>query len=156
MAKRPDSEEYGLAQRAHVGRAALGELKPRHFDPIEVFRQSCAGRVPRLLPLKFRLMSTSPFAFFRGSVEIMAADFGAARNTRIDVQLCGDAHLKNFGFYATPSSEIVLDINDFDETIRGPWEWDVKRMATSIMLGGRIAGDKEARCSAATEVFIRQ
>src|SRR5258708_5910573 len=156
MPKRPDSEEYGLAQRVHLGRAALGELKPRHFDPIEVFRQSCAGRVPRLLPLKFRLMSTSPFAFFRGSVEIMAADFGAARNTRVDVQLCGDAHLKNFGFYATPSSEIVLDINDFDETIRGPWEWDVKRMATSIMLGGRIAGDKEARCKAATEVFIRQ
>jgi uncharacterized protein (DUF2252 family) len=156
MPKRPDSEEYGLAQRAHLGRAALGELKPRHFDPIDVFRQSCVGRVPRLLPLKFRLMSTSPFAFFRGSVEIMAADFGAARNTRIGVQLCGDAHLKNFGFYATPSSEIVLDINDFDETIRGPWEWDVKRMATSIMLGGRVAGDKEARCKAATDVFIRQ
>src|SRR5260370_5107194 len=156
MPSRPDSEEYGLAQRAHLGRAALAELKPRHFDPIEVFRQSCAGRVPRLLPLKFRLMSTSPFAFFRGSVEIMAADFGAARNTRIAVQLCGDAHLKNFGFYATPNAEIVLDINDFDETIRGPWEWDVKRMATSIMLGGRMAGDKEARCKAATEVFIRQ
>src|SRR5258708_224462 len=120
MAKRPDSEEYGLAQRAHLGRAALGELKPRHFDPIEVFRQSCAGRVPHLLPLKFRLMSTSPFAFFRGSVEIMAADFGAARNTRIAVQLYGDAHLKNVGRYGTPRSEIEVDITDFDETRHGP------------------------------------
>jgi uncharacterized protein (DUF2252 family) len=154
MPSRADSEKYGLAQRSRLGRAALAELKPRNFDPMEVFRQSCAGRIPELLPVKFRLMSSSPFAFFRGAVEIMAADLGGARNTRIGVQLCGDAHLKNFGFYATPASEIVLDINDFDETIHGPWEWDVKRMATSIVLAGRMAGDKEARCKEAVAVFV--
>ncbi|HET6842468.1 MAG TPA: DUF2252 domain-containing protein [Candidatus Angelobacter sp.] len=153
---RADSEKYGLAQRNHLGRAALAELKPRSFDPVEVFRQSCAGRIPKLLPVKFKLMSSSPFAFFRGSVEIMAADLGATKNTRIDVQLCGDAHLKNFGFFATPGSEIILDINDFDETIRGPWEWDVKRMGTSIILAGRMAGNKDALCREAAEVFAEE
>ena len=153
---RADSEKYGLAQRNHLGRAALAELKPRSFDAIEVLRQSCAGRIPNLLPLKFKLMSSSPFVFFRGSVEIMAADLGAVKNTRIEVQLCGDAHLKNFGFFTTPGSEIVLDINDFDETIRGPWEWDVKRMGTSIILAGRMAGNKEALCREAAEVFAEE
>lgn len=99
-------------------------------------------------------MSGSPFAFFRGSVEIMAADLGQSKYTKIEVQLCGDAHVKNFGFFATPSAEIVLDINDFDETQRGPWEWDVKRLATSIVLAGRLAGDHESCCKDAVRVFI--
>ncbi len=154
MVTRTDSEKYGLSRRSHLGRPALADLPKRNFDPIEVFQRSCTGRIPSLLPIKFRLMSTSPFAFFRGSAGIMAADFAAAKNTQIEVQLCGDAHVKNFGFFATPASEIVIDINDFDETIRGPWEWDVKRMATSIMLAGRMAGDREASCKQATEIFI--
>jgi uncharacterized protein (DUF2252 family) len=142
--------------RAHLGRSALGKLPPRKFDAMDVLRQSAKGRIAALLPVKFSLMSQSPFAFFRGSVEIMAADLGEARHTKIEVQLCGDAHVKNFGFFATPDEHIALDINDFDETQRGPWEWDVKRMATSIILAGRIAGHADSRCKDATRVFIGQ
>jgi len=101
--------------------------------------------VRKLVSVKFGRMSQSPFAFFRGAVEIMAADLGTTKHSGIEVQICGDAHLKNFGFFATPGSDIVLDLNDFDQTQRGPWEWDVKRMATSIMLAGRVAGNGEMR-----------
>ena len=144
----------GIALRAHLGRSALGRLAPRKFDPMDVLRQSAKTRIAQLLPVKFKLMSGSPFVFFRGSVEIMAADLGEARHTKIEVQLCGDAHVKNFGFFATPDAQIALDINDFDETQRGPWEWDVKRMATSIMLAGRVAGHPNSSCKDATRVFI--
>lgn len=140
--------------RAHLGRSALGKLAPRKFDPMDVLRQSAKNRIAQLLPVKFKLMSESPFVFFRGSVEIMAADLGDARHTKIEVQMCGDAHVKNFGFFATPDENIALDINDFDETQRGPWEWDVKRMATSIILAGRLAGHADCRCKDATRVFI--
>lgn len=140
--------------RAHLGRSAQAKLAPRKFDPIDVLRQSAKNRIATLLPIKFRLMSQSPFVFFRGSVEIMAADLGEARHTKIEVQMCGDAHVKNFGFFATPDEHIALDINDFDETQRGPWEWDVKRMATSIILAGRVAGHTDSRCRDATRVFI--
>jgi uncharacterized protein (DUF2252 family) len=143
----------GVALRAHLGRSALGKLA-RKFDPMDVLRQSAKTRIAQLLPIKFKLMSGSPFVFFRGSVEIMAADLGAARHTKIEVQMCGDAHVKNFGFFATPDAQIALDINDFDETQRGPWEWDVKRMGTSIMLAGRVAGHPNSSCKDATRVFI--
>ena len=144
----------GVALRAHLGRSALAELSSRKFDPMDVLRQSAKNRIAQLLPVKFKLMSESPFVFFRGSVEIMAADLGEARHTKIEVQLCGDAHVKNFGFFATPDAQIALDINDFDETQRGPWEWDVKRMATSIILAGRVAGHSTSSCKDATRVFI--
>jgi uncharacterized protein (DUF2252 family) len=144
----------GVALRAHMGRSALGKLARRKFDSLDVLRQSAKGRIAQLLPVKFKLMSQSPFVFFRGSVEIMAADLGEARHTKIEVQLCGDAHVKNFGFFATPDEHIALDINDFDETQRGPWEWDVKRMAASIILAGRIAGHADSRCKDSAHVFI--
>lgn len=149
------AEREGLALRSHMGRSSLADLAQRKFDPLDVLRQASARHIARLLPVKFQLMSESPFVFFRGSVEIMAADLGEARHTRIAVQLCGDAHVKNFGFFATPGSDIVLDINDFDETQRGPWEWDVKRLATSIVLAGRVAGDRESCCKDAVRVFVR-
>lgn len=142
--------------RAHLGRSALGKLAPRKFDPLDVLRQSAKNRIAQLLPVKFKLMSESPFVFFRGSVEIMAADLGEARHTKIEVQMCGDAHVKNFGFFATPDAQIALDINDFDETQRGPWEWDVKRMATSIILAGRVAGHADSHCKDAIRVFISE
>jgi uncharacterized protein (DUF2252 family) len=144
----------GVALRAHLGRSSLGKLAPRKFDAMDVLRQGAKGRIAQLLPAKFKLMSQSPFVFFRGSVEIMAADLGQDRHTKIEVQLCGDAHVKNFGFFATPDEQIALDINDFDETQRGPWEWDVKRMATSIILAGRGAGHTDSRCKDAARVFI--
>lgn len=143
-----------MALRAHLGRSSLAKMAPRKFDPLDVLRQAAKGRIAQLLPVKFKLMSESPFVFFRGSVEIMAADLGAAPHTRIEVQMCGDAHVKNFGFFASPSAEIALDINDFDETQRGPWEWDVKRLATSIILAGRVAGHTDSGCKDATRVFI--
>ena len=154
MKSRTQDRKAGVALRAHLGRSALAELPPRKFDPVDVLRQSAKSRIAQLLPVKFKLMSQSPFVFFRGSVEIMAADLRQARHTKIEVQMCGDAHVKNFGFFATPDARIALDINDFDETQRGPWEWDVKRMATSIILAGRVAGHSISSCKSATRVFI--
>jgi len=151
--ERTEAERQGMAQRRRLSRSDLARLSKRKFDPIEVLREGRKGRIPKLLPIKFKLMSSSPFVFYRGAVEIMAADLAAGRHTGIEAQLCGDAHVKNFGFFATPGSDIVLDINDFDETTRGPWEWDVKRMATSIVLAGRDAGDKESRCKDAALEF---
>src|SRR4029077_19355179 len=123
-------------------RAALAELDPkkRRFDPINVLRASTEGRVPQLLPVKYARMKESPFAFFRGAVSIMAADLGRLANSGLHVQLCGDAHVQNLGSFATPDGTLVFDLNDFDETIRGPWEWDVKRMASSIVLAGQESG----------------
>lgn len=153
---RADAERQGLAQRKELGRSELAKLSKRKFDPIQVLQTCCEGRVRKLLPIKFNLMSSSPFVFYRGAVEIMAADLAAGKRSRIEAQLCGDAHVKNFGFFASPAAEIVLDINDFDETIRGPWEWDVKRMATSIVLAGRDAKDSESRCRDAALEFTEQ
>jgi uncharacterized protein (DUF2252 family) len=151
-----DAKQYGASLRAQSSRSELAKLSRRKFDPMDVLREAAKNRLARLLPIKFRLMSDSPFVFFRGSVEIMATDLGEAKHTKIEVQICGDAHVKNFGFFATPSSEIVLDINDFDETQRGPWEWDVKRLATSIILAGHVAGDSESCCKEATRVFLSE
>lgn len=156
MSAQRDAKQRGEAERSHVGRSSLANLPQRSFDPLEILREASKRHIARLLPIKFKLMSDSPFAFFRGSVEIMAADLGRSPHTRIEVQMCGDAHVKNFGFFATQGSEIVLDINDFDETQRGPWEWDVKRLATSIILAGRVAGDREACCKDAVRVFVRE
>src|SRR5207342_3086445 len=93
-----DAERLGVAQRDHLGRSALAKVAKRQFDPLDVIAESCRAHIPKLVPEKFRRMQASAFTFFRGSVEIMAADLGAAANTRIEAQLCGDAHLKNFGF----------------------------------------------------------
>jgi uncharacterized protein (DUF2252 family) len=156
MTRRTDSERAGRAQRGQLSRADLAKVAKRKFDPLHVLREACTGRLAQLLPVKFKLMSGSPFVFYRGAVEVMAADLAAGRATGIEVQMCGDAHVKNFGFFATPGSDIILDVNDFDETWRGPWEWDVKRMATSIILAGREAGDSESRCKEAALVFTEQ
>lgn len=156
MISRQEAVKVGAAQRDRLGRSSLANLPSRKFDPLDVLRYACRGHVRKLVSVKFGRMSQSPFAFFRGAVEIMAADLGAAKHTGIEVQVCGDAHLKNFGFFATPGSDIVLDLNDFDQTQRGPWEWDVKRMATSIMLAGRVAGNGETRCKIATELFLQE
>jgi uncharacterized protein (DUF2252 family) len=153
---RAEAQREGLARRRQLRRLDLAKLSKRKFDPIQVLREGCKGRMPKLLPIKFKLMSGSPFVFYRGAVEVMAADLAAGKQTGIQVQLCGDAHVKNFGFFATPGSDITLDVNDFDETIRGPWEWDVKRMATSIVLAGRDAGDSTSKCHDAALEFTGQ
>jgi uncharacterized protein (DUF2252 family) len=152
---RANAERQGLAARRQMSRSELGAIAARKFDPIQILREGREGRIASLLPKKFQLMSGSPFVFYRGAVEVMAADLAAGKRSGIECQLCGDAHVKNFGFFATPGADIVLDVNDFDETIRGPWEWDVKRMAASIVLAGRDAGDSESKCKAAALVFTQ-
>ena len=146
----------GKSRREHVSRGALAALHPkqRAFDPIDVLRASTKDRVPQLLPLKYVRMKESPFAFFRGAVSIMAADLGRLVNSGLQVQLCGDAHLQNLGSFATPDGKLVFDLNDFDETIRGPWEWDVKRMATSIILAGQECGHDRPGCRDAAAAFV--
>ena len=101
------------------------------------------GRVPALIALKYELMAESPFAYFRGAAPVMAADLAQLPSTGIMSQLCGDAHVRNLGAYAAPDGRLAFDINDFDETILGPFEWDLKRMAASLVLAGRAAGHRD-------------
>ena len=114
------------------------------------------GRVPRLVPIKYQRMAASPFGFFRGAVPIMAADLACHPNTGLMTQLCGDAHVENLGAYASLDSRIVFDLNDFDEAIRGPFEWDIKRLATSVILAGREAGIRRADREEAVATFLRR
>jgi len=148
--------ELGRTQRDVLSRVAHREVgaKNRGFDPIEVLLASSEGRLARLLPLKYARMAVSPFAFFRGAVSIMAADLGRLPHTGIEVQLCGDAHVQNLGSFAAPDGKLVFDYNDFDETIAGPFEWDLKRMASSLVLAGREAAHKRAVCHSAAELFV--
>lgn len=140
--------QRGKSRRDVVSRAAQANLHPkqRQFAPVDVLRASTEGRVPQLLPVKHGRMKLSPFAFFRGAVSILAADLGRLANSGIHVQLCGDAHVQNLGSFATPEGKLVFDLNDFDETISGPWEWDVKRMAASIVLAGQECGHNRSGC----------
>ena len=126
------------------------KLPRRRRSVLDMLRTSERGRVESLLPIKYGRMAVSPFAFFRGSAGIMAGDLAALPRTGYHVQICGDAHVKNLGAYASPDGRIVFDINDFDETWRAPWEWDLKRLATSFVLAGREAGCANAlsRCGA--------
>ncbi|MBV8070324.1 MAG: DUF2252 domain-containing protein [Acidobacteriaceae bacterium] len=147
---------YGRSMRKRFSRSKLGEVnaRKREFDPIALLLEATRGRVPALLPLKYKRMSASPFAFFRGAVSIMAADLARADHTGLFVQLCGDAHLQNLGCFETPDGRLVFDINDFDETIDGPWEWDVKRLAASIVLAGLESQHSKSACGAAVSTFV--
>jgi uncharacterized protein (DUF2252 family) len=109
-------------------------------DPVDLLELQAATRIPELIPIRYGRMLASPFAFFRGAAAIMASDLATLSNTGIHVQLCGDAHLANFGGFASPERELVLDINDFDETLPGPWEWDLKRLAASLEIASRERG----------------
>lgn len=146
----------GRSQRKRLSRSKLGDLdaRSRSFDPIELLLSTTEGRLPRLLPVKYARMSESPFAFFRGAVAIMAADLARHPHTGLTVQLCGDAHVQNLGSFETPDGRLVFDINDFDETIPGPWEWDVKRMAASIVLAGLESNHQRSGCADAAEAFV--
>ncbi len=114
-------------------------------DPVEVLERQAADRVPELVPLRYGRMLASPFTFYRGAAAIMAADLAATPSSGLWVQACGDAHLSNFGAYASPSRDLVVDVNDFDETLPGPWEWDLKRLAASFEIAGRNGGFDRAQ-----------
>ena len=132
----------GKAARASVPRSSHAGWEPPagRREPEDVLLEQAADRVPELVPIRHARMLASPFAFFRGAAAIMTGDLAEARHSGLPVQLCGDAHLSNFGGFAAPDRELVFDINDFDETARGPWEWDVKRLAASIAIAGRELG----------------
>ncbi|MHA6523459.1 DUF2252 domain-containing protein [Tessaracoccus sp. G1721] len=116
-------------------------------DPLELLERQGADRVPELLPIRYGRMVSSPFAFYRGGALLMAADLASTTNSGLRVQLCGDAHVSNFGFYASPERNLVFDLNDFDETLPGPFEWDVKRLAASLEIAARSQSfsDRDAR-----------
>ncbi|MBT9332491.1 DUF2252 domain-containing protein [Paracidobacterium acidisoli] len=146
----------GQARRKQVSRQNHGHWDPsqRKYDPMKLLADSMRGRVPALIPVKYQLMADSPFGFFRGAVPIMAADLALLPHTGIVNQICGDAHVRNLGAYAAPDGRLVFDINDFDETIRGPFEWDLKRLATSLVLAGRAVSCKGGIREDAVLTFI--
>jgi len=134
-----ESAEAGRAARVEASRSSHGEWTPAtgRRDPVEILVEQAASRVPELVPIRYGRMLASPFTFYRGAAAIMAADLSKTPDTGLPVQTCGDAHISNFGGFAAPDRQLVFDLNDFDETLPGPWEWDVKRMAASIEIAGR-------------------
>jgi uncharacterized protein (DUF2252 family) len=137
----------GKTLRDRVSRSAHQEWQAApDRDPIAILEASNQGRIPDLIPLRYSRMLANPFTFLRGSAAIMAADLATTPTTGITLQACGDAHLSNFGLYASPERNLVFDLNDFDETLPAPWEWDIKRLATSVVVAGRTNGlsDREA------------
>ncbi len=146
----------GKALRDKVPRSSHEDWKPspNRSEPIDLLEESNQGRLPELLPIRYGRMLTSPFAFLRGAASIMAADLSETPKTGIKVQACGDCHLSNFGGYGTPERNLVFDVNDFDETLPAPWEWDVKRLAASVVVAGRSLklSDKTSQEAALTAV----
>lgn len=130
----------GKAARKTVPRSAHGDWEPVSRDPLQILARQDESRVAELVPMRYGRMLASPFAFFRGAAAVMAADLSQTATVGLDAQLCGDAHLANFGVFAAPDRRLVFDCNDFDETCRGPFEWDVKRLAASIAVAGRERG----------------
>ena len=127
---------FGLQQRERVGRGdhAAVVAGPDRRDPVELLDEQAADRVPELVPIRYGRMAVSPFTFYRGAARVMAADLAATPHSGLTVQLCGDAHLSNFGLFASPERRLVFDLNDFDETLPGPFEWDVKRLVASLVV----------------------
>ncbi len=148
----------GQARRKQVGRQKHNELRPkaRSSPALALVERSMHGRLPALVKLKYELMAQSPFSYFRGAAPVMAADLAVLPSTGIVSQICGDAHVRNLGAFAAPDGRLVFDINDFDETIRGPFEWDLKRMAASLVLAGRESGHKASSAQQAVVQCIER
>jgi uncharacterized protein (DUF2252 family) len=129
----------GKAARAEVPRSSHAAFEPtaHRVDPIELLQRQAQTRVPELVPIRYGRMLVSPFTFYRGAAMIMAGDLATTPRSGLTVQCCGDAHLSNFGVFASPERQLMFDLNDFDETLPGPWEWDVKRLAASMLIAAR-------------------
>ncbi|MGF1425585.1 DUF2252 domain-containing protein [Kitasatospora sp. LaBMicrA B282] len=156
----PSAQErarLGRAARARVPRSAHGEFAPAadRPDPVAVIEAQSAQRVTELVPVRYGRMSESPFRFYRGAAAIMATDLGAGPSTGLTVQLCGDAHLLNFRLLGSPERNLLFDINDFDETHPGPFEWDVKRLAASLVIAGRENGLPDAESTAVVRACVQ-
>lgn len=149
LLSRNERESRGAAARVLLPRESLADVGPatKRPDPVDLLVSQGRSRVPELLPLRYGRMSASAFAFYRGAALLMASDLAATPDSGLDVQLCGDAHMSNFGLYGTPERRMLFDLNDFDETLPGPFEWDVKRLLASVEIAARSigAGDKERR-----------
>ena len=149
--------QAGKRLRARLPREAQADWAASQDTPqhrLAILAQVNPGRIATLLPVKHQRMRASPFAFFRGAAVLMAADLATVPHTRLLVQLCGDAHVRNLGAYAAPDGTLVFDLNDFDETIAGPWEWDVKRLATSLVLAGEESEQSAWRCEESVRQFV--
>lgn len=140
--------EKGKALRSKYPRANLGDYKSvaRRPDPVLILEKQGKTRLPELLPIRYARMLASPFSFLRGAAAIMASDLAKSQTSGLTVQTCGDAHMANFGVFASAERNLIFGINDFDETLSGPWEWDLKRLVTSIVVGGRFLGANEGLC----------
>ncbi|MFF8937629.1 DUF2252 domain-containing protein [Streptomyces paradoxus] len=141
-------KDEGKALRKQVPRSAHAtlDLDASRPDAVSAVEESGRGRLPELAPIRVGRMTATPFAFLRGSAGLMAYDLARTPMTRIRAQLCGDAHAANFGLYGDARGGLVIDLNDFDETVPGPWEWDLKRLVASLVLAGRVAGADEDQC----------
>jgi uncharacterized protein (DUF2252 family) len=152
-----ERRDSGRALRSVVPRSAHAEWAPASTrrDPVEVLEGQGASRVQELLPIRYERMAASPFAFYRGAAAIMAMDLAASPSTGVQVQACGDAHVANFGQFASPGRNLVFDINDFDETLPGPWEWDVKRLAGSLQVVASQRGFSPSTCEDIVRTCVR-
>ncbi|WP_396667095.1 DUF2252 domain-containing protein [Microbacterium sp. R86528] len=156
IVSRADARALGQKQRKAVPRRSLGVLTdlPRR-DAVAHLREQNADRVAELVPLRMQRMLANPFAFYRGTAALMAADLANAPSSNIPVAACGDAHITNFGFYASPERRLVFDLNDFDEAAIAPWEWDVKRLVTSVVIGGRHANYDDQLITVTADAAVR-
>ena len=143
---RDERAAAGKEARKQVPRSSHAAWEPAagRPDPVELLEEQAVTRVPELVPIRYGRMSVSPFTFFRGAALLMASDLSHTPDSGLKVQACGDAHLSNFGGFASPERELIFDLNDFDETLPAPWEWDVKRLAASVAVAGRAQGFKGA------------
>ncbi|MFF7179156.1 DUF2252 family protein [Streptomyces sp. NPDC008121] len=148
--------ELGRKARERAPRSGHGRFEPdpNRPDPVDVIEGQSATRLPELVPIRYGRMLESPFRFYRGAAAIMAADLGTLPHTGLTVQLCGDAHLLNFRLLASPERHLVFDLNDFDETLPGPFEWDVKRLAASFVTAGRANGFSPKEQNAAVRICV--
>jgi uncharacterized protein (DUF2252 family) len=157
LTTRDERYAAGKALPQRVPREQHSQWKPSRGrrDPVEMVIESSKGRIPELIPIRYGRMMVSPFTFYRGTAGIMAADLAGTPVSGLRVQLCGDAHLLNFGGFATPERRLVLDINDLDETLPGPWEWDLKRLAASFVFAARSNGFSAADQREAAMTCVR-
>src|SRR4051794_16830920 len=148
---RPERYELGRSLRERAHRSDMAHWTPPEgrADPVRQVIEANAGRQPWLVPVRIGRMICSPYAFLRGSANIMADDFARLPATGITPVICGDAHLGNFGFYASPERQLVFDLNDFDEAHPGAWEWDLRRLVTSVHVAGRQNRSSETECEEA-------
>src|ERR1041384_298423 len=152
---RAEREAFGRRLRDRIRRVDHNVWVSGERDVLARLRTSEEHRIKEVLPYRHGRMAMSPFAFLRGGASIMAPDLAALPHTGYTVQICGDAHVRNLGAYASPEGRIVFDVNDFDETCRGPWEWDVKRLAISLVLVGREAGTSDRNARDAVMAMVR-